>query len=356
MAFLVGSLQENNDFLIGSLVFNADVLAPSFTGGLTLVTSDSESVTVGYSVDEASDVFFIVVPRNAQIPKPSEIIAGVDYSNVIVAGAGNESVNGGDDEQFQITSLSPDVEYTIYAVPRDQSLNVGGQSAVRSINFTTDAVFVPTPPVMPDDETVLVTEGVVLVGRFAAISGSGVITYSISGVDADKFVINAASGDVSFINTPDVSSPDDANGDGDYILTVTANNADGSDSVSLTVRLISTDRPSTDFIVKSEERLLAANLINIDYYPELHPPIVQRLGDAKLYIFDFSELLGSTVIDAKQVTLTGATNKGEFIQGQKIGVYVEGLYANVVACLNVQAISSLSPALSITSTVYLRFK
>lgn len=357
MAFLTGSLVDGGDFLVGSLVFTADVLAPSFTSGLGLVSADTSSVTVSYSVSEAAAVFFLVVPRNSQVPTPPQIIDGVDYGAVTVAGAGNESVNGGDSEQFQVTGLDADVEYTIYAVARDASLNVGDQTFVRNINFTTDTVFVSSPPVMSGDEVVLVSEGSTSVGAFPATSGSGTITYSKSGVDSNKFILNVNTGQLEFVSAPNISTPDDDNADGDYLVTITASNTDGSDSQNLTIRLVSSDRPSTEFIVKSEERLITTNSLNIDYYPELHPPIKQKVGDTWLYEFDFTEILGSnTTIDAKQVTLTGATNRGEYIQGGKIGVYVEGLYANVVACLNVQAISNVLPSISLTSTIYIRFK
>ena len=54
------------------------------------------------------------------------------------------------------------------------------------------------------------------------------LIYSMSGPDASLFILNPASGDLSFATRPDFESPGDANGDNLYELTVTA--SDGKES------------------------------------------------------------------------------------------------------------------------------
>ena len=53
------------------------------------------------------------------------------------------------------------------------------------------------------------------------------LTYAVSGVDADKFAIDADTGEVTFVASPDHETPRDEGGDNNYNLTITA--SDGTD-------------------------------------------------------------------------------------------------------------------------------
>ena len=65
------------------------------------------------------------------------------------------------------------------------------------------------------------------------------LTYSLSGTDAGRFTINAATGVVSFNEAPDVENPDDANGDNVYDIVVTA--SDGANETDQAVAITVTD-------------------------------------------------------------------------------------------------------------------
>lgn len=72
------------------------------------------------------------------------------------------------------------------------------------------------------------------------------ITYSIvGGEDAGYFAIDASTGELSFVSEPDFEAPADANGDGEYQVTVQASDGQGgTDTQALTVRVV--NDPSDD--------------------------------------------------------------------------------------------------------------
>ena len=65
------------------------------------------------------------------------------------------------------------------------------------------------------------------------------LTYSISGVDADKFSIDSSKGEVTFNNPPNFEAPTDADGNNVYEITVSA--SDGIVSASRAVSITVTD-------------------------------------------------------------------------------------------------------------------
>jgi len=89
--------------------------------------------------------------------------------------------------------------------------------------------------------TINVEEGVTAVDTITA-TGSG-ITWTKSGTDSSFFSIDSSSGVLTFATARDYETPADANGDNDYLVTVTATNGSGADTIDLTVRV--TDYPTT---------------------------------------------------------------------------------------------------------------
>ncbi len=79
----------------------------------------------------------------------------------------------------------------------------------------------------------------------AATDGDGdSLTYSIvGGADAADFTINASTGEVSFVSSPDFENPADANTDNVYNLVIRA--SDGSQTTDLNVALTVTDQVET---------------------------------------------------------------------------------------------------------------
>ena len=77
-----------------------------------------------------------------------------------------------------------------------------------------------------------IDENTTEVTTFEAYDADGdIITYSISGTDADLLSIGSSSGTLSFIDPPDYENPQDNDLDNIYVLTVTA--SDGEFAVSL---------------------------------------------------------------------------------------------------------------------------
>ena len=76
------------------------------------------------------------------------------------------------------------------------------------------------------------------------------LTYSLSGTDAARFSINAATGVVSFITPPDFEDPGDAGGNNIYNITVTA--SDGDNSTNHNVAITVTNENDNDPIFTSD--------------------------------------------------------------------------------------------------------
>ena len=65
--------------------------------------------------------------------------------------------------------------------------------------------------------------------------GNATLSYSLSGPDADKFIINAATGELSLKQPADHENPDDANGDGIYQVIITASDGHASATRNLSI-------------------------------------------------------------------------------------------------------------------------
>lgn len=102
----------------------------------------------------------------------------------------------------------------------------------RSYTLTLGDLEEDAPPVMPADTSVNIPENSTAVGTYAAVSGTGPITYSLSGSDAALFSINSSTGVVAFLSAPNFES-----GNNTRNITVTATNAHGSDSQNITVNV-----------------------------------------------------------------------------------------------------------------------
>jgi glucose/arabinose dehydrogenase len=89
-----------------------------------------------------------------------------------------------------------------------------------------------------------VAEGVsgTLLSASATDAEGGAITWSITGTDAARFTVNAATGAVAFLATPDFEAPADADGDNLYRFTLRATDSGGLSSAQA-VEIRVTDGP-----------------------------------------------------------------------------------------------------------------
>ncbi|MBB4659608.1 ExeM/NucH family extracellular endonuclease [Parvularcula dongshanensis] len=104
-----------------------------------------------------------------------------------------------------------------------------GGSSVATVTVTVTGT--NDAPVLSVPSQVAADEGETSVFTATATDAEGdAITFSLGGDDADRFVIDAATGEVSFAEAPDFESPADADGDNAYELIVTATDANGASS------------------------------------------------------------------------------------------------------------------------------
>ena len=98
----------------------------------------------------------------------------------------------------------------------------------------------PMPPVFTSSATADVAENQTDAYRAVATDAdSDTLSYSLSGTDASRFMIDAATGEVRFIEAPDFEAPGDADADNVYDIIVTA--SDGANTAERTVAIMVTD-------------------------------------------------------------------------------------------------------------------
>jgi len=78
-----------------------------------------------------------------------------------------------------------------------------------------------------------------------------VLTYTLSGTDADDFTIDGTTGEITFASAPDYEAPTDSDGDNSYDISVTATDQCGaSDTAEITVNVADTvETPPTDVVI-----------------------------------------------------------------------------------------------------------
>ena len=98
----------------------------------------------------------------------------------------------------------------------------------------------PMPPVFTSSATADVAENQIDAYRAVATDAdSDTLSYSLSGTDASRFMIDSATGEVRFIEAPDFEAPGDADADNVYDIVVTA--SDGANTAERTVAIMVTD-------------------------------------------------------------------------------------------------------------------
>ena len=105
----------------------------------------------------------------------------------------------------------------------------------------------PMPPVFTSSASASVAENQTDAYRAVATDADGNdLSYNLSGTDAALFMIDGATGEVSFIEAPDFENPDDAGGDNVYDIVVTASDGDNSTNhdVTITVTNVNDNDPA----------------------------------------------------------------------------------------------------------------
>ena len=165
-------------------------------------------------------------------------LSGIDAGLFTInATTGVVSFNNAPDFEFP-GSATDDNDYNIIVTASD-----GTSDTERAVTITVTDVNeggANAPPVFTSPASVSVAENQTSAYTAAATDADGdSLTYSLSGIDAGLFTINATTGVVSFNNAPDFESPGSATDDNDYNIIVTA--SDGTSDTERAVTITVTD-------------------------------------------------------------------------------------------------------------------
>ena len=158
----------------------------------------------------------------------------------------------------------------------------------------------PMPPVFTSSAAASVAENQTDAYRAVATDAdSDTLSYSLSGTDADRFMIDAATGEVRFTEAPDFEAPGDADADNVYDIIVTA--SDGANTAERTVAIMVTDENEAPIFTSDAAVSVAEN--QTAAYTAL---ATDADGD------DLSYTLSGT--DAALFMIDGATGEVRFIE------------------------------------------
>ncbi|MGB3150816.1 MAG: cadherin domain-containing protein, partial [Maribacter sp.] len=240
-------VKNETNFAIG-LEFNND-------GTKMFVLSLIGDQVLAYDLNVAYDVSTAVYANKTfYIGAEHDSPQGITFNNLgtkmFIIGNGNSSLGNQDDAIVEYSLGTPyDIDTAVYNGD-DEELKVGAQDGQ-----PTDVVFDSTGDYVYilgyNDDNVdryaiqkqlqFEENSIMIVTDVDANDGDGGgtdigITYSLlSGGDNDLFAIDGATGEISFISSPDFENPQDVNVDNNYIVTFTATDSDGSTSSEIIV-------------------------------------------------------------------------------------------------------------------------
>ena len=206
-------------------IFTSDASAsvaenqPTDSAVYTAQATDEDGDNLTYSLSGTDAARFTIDPATGAV----SFIASPDFENPDDAGGNNV------------------YDITVTASDDDNSTDHDVAITVTNVNDNN--------PIFTSDTSVDVAENQTAAYTAVATDADGdVLSYSLSGTDAGRFTINAATGEVSFNEAPDVENPDDANGDNVYDITVTASDntsgtPDTTQAVAITVTNVNDNAP-----------------------------------------------------------------------------------------------------------------
>ncbi|MEK6659948.1 MAG: cadherin repeat domain-containing protein, partial [Campylobacterota bacterium] len=153
--------------------------------------------------------------------------AGADIGDLETA-AGEEGVDGS--TSFTETDIVAESSVLGFSRGANGALGFGITDFGSRTNYDIAQI---SPPAITSPNVVVYDEnGTVPVIQITA-TGESAITYSIGGLDSDKFSIDLGTGLLTFNNSPDYENPQDSSGDNEYNMYVTATDADGNYTTQL---------------------------------------------------------------------------------------------------------------------------
>lgn len=231
----------------------------------------------------------IVVANNVSVSENEIIVQTVTATDADIGDNQTFSISGADAALFSVDNLTgelvfinpPDFEnpldagsdniYDIEVIVTDAGGNTDTQSIQIMIIGIND-----NQPLLEVDDNIQIPEGTTSVTAVQATDEDDGDTqyFSITGVDANLFSIDANTGLLEFVNPPDYGNPGDANSDNIYELEVTVvDNAGNRDTKLITISVIIANNSdpvvSSDNISINEGDLAnGLNVLDNDYDPD----------------------------------------------------------------------------------------
>lgn len=286
-----------NFSLVGDQLFLDDGVLnfenkPSYS--VTIRVTDSASNTYDetftITVNDLNEAPSISSANAFNVDENNTAVATLTASDVDAGDSVNWSITGGDDSgAFSIDMMTGELTFNTapdFEAPTDTGANntyqvevtasdSGGATAVQLITVTVNAAN-DNNPVFSTTATANVNEGSTIVKTVNATDAdapSQTVTYSITGgVDAARFNINGASGELTFATAPDFETPTDANTDNVYVVEITANDGAGgitTQTISVTVNAINDNLPvfassNTPAVVEGNTAVVTLNATDAD--------------------------------------------------------------------------------------------
>ena len=178
------------------------------------------------------------------------------------------STSGVDASQFSIDSTSGELAFRSppdFEQPTDQDRDNHYQldiTASDGVNSTSLALTVAlqdvndnSPSFATASDSISVPEhssGTIYTAQATDADATSALSYSLSGTDAYQFSINASSGALAFLNSPDFEKPTDQGLDNHYQLAIEASDGSASASLALTVAIEDSNDNSPVFALASD--------------------------------------------------------------------------------------------------------
>ena len=215
---------DSTDQTVAITVTNENDNAPSFTSDAAVSVDENQTL---------DSVVYTAMATDADGDDLSYNLSGTDAALFTIDTATGE-VRFREAPDFEAPGdADGDNVYDIVVTASDGT-NSTDQTVAITVTDEND------PPVFTSDAAVSVAENQAVAYTALATDADGDdLSYNLSGTDAALFTIDAATGEVRFIEAPDFEAPGDADGDNVYDIVVTA--SDGTNSTDQTVAITVTD-------------------------------------------------------------------------------------------------------------------
>ena len=225
--FFNGSANGGNFDLIFDVVIAsaADVIPPIFENS----TPDASSIagttlTLNTDIDEAGDIFYVVVPDGASAPTSAEVVAGTGSGGSGQVASGNAAVSGGSFvNNFNVTGLTSETAYDIYVVAQDNEGSPNLQTSPTLVNVTTADITAPTYVVNPFPPTINATS--ILMGLGISEQGTAyyvVLTDGATVPTAAEVKAGTGSGGAAVVTSDNILITDSGGGNFSHSFDVTS--------------------------------------------------------------------------------------------------------------------------------------